>query len=278
MTQITQRIFVVGCPRSGTTLLQSMLGAHPDIFAFPETQFFRSLHSKRLLLRALRMGSLESYNRIQQLLKFVDRRDLAPGYTAMRSPNALAEKFIAILDEIARANGCSMWSEKSPGHLHHIEYITDRVAEARFVHVIRSGMDTIASLRHAALKYPKTHWPREYPDLRSCFEEWERAMQVSTMYHDKPGHVLVRYESVVENPQAAAQTLCDALDIKYTADILSNRAANAAAVTQDDEPWKSAVVQPVGPQHNKALEVLTDDERAKVARWVADVRTANCSQ
>ncbi|MGL4503377.1 MAG: sulfotransferase family protein, partial [Planktothrix sp.] len=40
---IKNRIFLVGCPRSGTTLLQSLLAAHPQIASFPESHFFQSL-------------------------------------------------------------------------------------------------------------------------------------------------------------------------------------------------------------------------------------------
>ncbi len=46
------RVFIVGAPRSGTTLLQSMLAAHPRTVSFPETQYFVSsggLAERRLL-------------------------------------------------------------------------------------------------------------------------------------------------------------------------------------------------------------------------------------
>ena len=36
-----ERTFIVGVARSGTTLLQSMVGNHDDIATFPETHFFR---------------------------------------------------------------------------------------------------------------------------------------------------------------------------------------------------------------------------------------------
>ncbi|MGL6135938.1 MAG: sulfotransferase, partial [Planktothrix sp.] len=41
------RLFLVGCPRSGTTLLQSLLAAHSQIASFPESQFFRCLLENR---------------------------------------------------------------------------------------------------------------------------------------------------------------------------------------------------------------------------------------
>jgi hypothetical protein len=42
------RLFLVGCPRSGTTLLQSLLAAHPQIASFPESHFL--LVTKRFTL------------------------------------------------------------------------------------------------------------------------------------------------------------------------------------------------------------------------------------
>src|SRR5271167_4804558 len=41
--EIAGRLFVVGCPRSGTTLLQSLLAAHPSVHSFPETAVFGRL-------------------------------------------------------------------------------------------------------------------------------------------------------------------------------------------------------------------------------------------
>ncbi|NJL67494.1 MAG: sulfotransferase [Microcoleus sp. SM1_3_4] len=38
-----KRIFLVGCPRSGTTILQSLLASHPEIISFPESKFFHYL-------------------------------------------------------------------------------------------------------------------------------------------------------------------------------------------------------------------------------------------
>ena len=48
MKEIQKRIFIVGCPRSGTTLLQSLLLKHNEITSFPESHFFsRTFLGKR---------------------------------------------------------------------------------------------------------------------------------------------------------------------------------------------------------------------------------------
>ena len=41
-TNNVEMIFLVGCPRSGTTWLQAMLSSHPTVYTGPETQFFFS--------------------------------------------------------------------------------------------------------------------------------------------------------------------------------------------------------------------------------------------
>jgi hypothetical protein len=38
-----KRVFIVGCPRSGTTLVQALLARYPGVHSFPETRFFEAL-------------------------------------------------------------------------------------------------------------------------------------------------------------------------------------------------------------------------------------------
>lgn len=273
---IDRRIFVVGCPRSGTTLVQSLLGAHPDILAFPETQFFRFLHSKRLILRALNLASLESLLRARRLAREFNRPDLRPGALSMRSPDVLARQFVSMLDQLAHDAGRTHWSEKSPGHVHHIELIERYLPDARFVHVIRGGVDTAASIRHAARTYATSHWIREYPDLRSCFLEWQSAIEESARWVDAERHTHLRYEAAVEDPQRAAQVLCDRLGIPFNASILTERAASAQAVSRDTEPWKSSTGDALQQQSSRADDVLTEQQRKLLASWVADVEVPAC--
>ena len=50
---MVSRAFIVSCPRSGTTLLQSLLAAHSDIHSFPESNFFALATPRNLWRRFL---------------------------------------------------------------------------------------------------------------------------------------------------------------------------------------------------------------------------------
>ena len=51
--KIERRIFIVGVPRSGTTLLQSLLAAHSELTSFTESHFFSRYFSLSLQTVAL---------------------------------------------------------------------------------------------------------------------------------------------------------------------------------------------------------------------------------
>ena len=92
---IQGRIFVVGCPRSGTTLLQSLIAVHPDVASFPESKFFVRLvypQSYRTKLGLTKIG-IAAHSARHNLEEFVadigvEKAELAK----FLSPNAIFMK------------------------------------------------------------------------------------------------------------------------------------------------------------------------------------------
>ena len=173
-TGIKTRAFLVGCPRSGTTLLQSMLFAHPEIYSFPETNFFLSLFGARDLLTmgTPPQGSVrklrELIRSIMELLGVAEYRRrarawepilLLPNFYVAARCNSISlrhnvKTFVQIVDAASLKAGRPIWVEKTPDHLFYVKRIQQYIPDAAFIHIIRNGRDTVASLVDAARKFP----------------------------------------------------------------------------------------------------------------------------
>src|SRR5271169_5376629 len=119
---IAGRLFVVGCARSGTTLLQSLLAAHPAVLSFPETAVFSHLLSpvvpgQTRQITVHRRTQL-CYRQVMALLKDLGRRDLEQ-LLPIRSQSIgqFVDGFVRVLDRLTLDRGKSWWVEKTPGNI-----------------------------------------------------------------------------------------------------------------------------------------------------------------
>ena len=144
-------LFIVGCPRSGTTWVSWLLAQHPATVLSLHTGFFHALSTcLDWLERPMRLGNRVSRHpkgagdakRIVALADVVETTDL---HAACRP---LAE---ALFRGAGRANPDAEWViEKTPENLICAELIRSVIPEARFLHVIRDPRAVFASMRKAA--------------------------------------------------------------------------------------------------------------------------------
>ncbi len=145
-------IFVLGCPRSGTTLLQLMLHAHPRIAMPPETRFV--------------LTSYEARNSFGDLREEPNRRALADSIVRERhtlfydlgldadevfekiveGPPTLGSAIGIVFRGYARRFDKPRWGDKRPGYYQYIPALLRMFPDAQIVHLIRDGRDCVASL------------------------------------------------------------------------------------------------------------------------------------
>lgn len=238
--RIQGRAFLVGCPRSGTTLLQSLLAAHPQIKSFPESHFFETV-SRRL--SPLGLASLQSRER-KRLIRFlqeIDRPDLI-GLIPKRSIflKHYVRAFVKILDAVTLADGKAVWLEKTPGHLRHTGLIERHIPDARFIHILRNGQDVVASLHQVRSEHPRV-WTGP-PTIESCLARWNGDVLLSGEQLHKPHHKLVRYERLVEDPQHILTNLSGFLGVEFRKEMLDRRGSTAAKLVLASESWKDGAL------------------------------------
>jgi 2-polyprenyl-3-methyl-5-hydroxy-6-metoxy-1,4-benzoquinol methylase len=122
-------IFVIGVPRSGTTLLRVLLDSHPNIAAGPETPWFCAHHPRTL-------GALIEY-----------LCDDPHGYCAnfggtQEEVFAAARVFVdTLLTNYTRRKGKARWAEKTPDNLQFLPFLKELFPTARFLHLRRDPLD-----------------------------------------------------------------------------------------------------------------------------------------
>jgi tetratricopeptide (TPR) repeat protein len=177
-------IFIVGMPRTGTTLLERILGRHPDVENAGELDDFP------LQLRWCA-------NRFSK--SFLDAGVLASAQS--ESPAVLGNRYLGHASW--RARGKSFFTDKMPPNFLHVGLIARALPGARILHMTRHPMDTCFS----NLKELFTEaYPYSY-DLGELAAHYGRYRCLMSHWHEQfPGRVLdVSYEGLVADPVAASQ-------------------------------------------------------------------------
>lgn len=275
---IDRRIFVVGVPRSGTTLVQSLLAAHSKVASFTESHFF-SRHffnhqRKRLSLLSslvpilirhplprvrefLTENDATSSENVAEILTGLERLPPAP-LLPLRS-RAVARRLLQLLDELALRQDASTWVEKTPGHLPYIPFLERLSTPDRpmdFVHVVRDGLEVVASLHKAS-----QNWERPY-DLDTCVRRWNMDLGMSLRRVGKDHFVF--YEELTARPEATMQRLLLDLDLPWEPEILDRYAESSRQLITPDETWKANVDRKLRPSATSKL-ALSEEQRKQVA-------------
>ena len=195
-------VFVLGSPRSGTTLLYHMLLSAGNFVVYrAESQVFNLLEP--------RFGDLSSKRNKQRLLRAWEASTLftKTGLAADQIERDIlvncqnAGDFLRIvMESMAHAQGVERWADCTPEHLLSLARIKETIPNALVIHIIRDGRDV-------ALSMEKQHWIRPFP--------WDRSkgLEVAALYWEwivnrgraagkilGPDYCEVRYEDLVGDP------------------------------------------------------------------------------
>lgn len=242
---IKKRIFIVGCPRSGTTLLQGMLAAHPDIYSIPETFFFsRALISNNPVKRFLLWPAIKVRRHFKNLVLEADQ-SLSESFNIGIFQSDYYRPFVDFMDSIALKNKKNIWVEKTPMHLYCIEEIQKRIPDAYILHLTRNGIDVVHSLVKATTDNPAQWarfggWWRKYwkgYSIDDAIKIWNKDINITKACLEKPRNILVKYENLVSDPFSSLLNLCKEIDIRYDENMI-HAEQSFTRIVREDELWK----------------------------------------
>lgn len=163
-------------------------------------------------------------------------------------------RLVEALDEAALADGKTVWLEKTPRHLHYLPAITRALPEAKFIHLVRSGPDVVASLYEVTHQHPQIWGGARSID--DCVNRWIKDVELSRQYQGHPNHLIVRYETLTENPEACLRTLFAFVGLPFSKFAQANYRHASERVVAPGEAWKKSVQREIKPLSNHKFDHL----------------------
>jgi hypothetical protein len=199
-------VFIVGCPRSGTTLLYSMLVAAGGFACYrKETHFYEiAPRFPDLASPAARDRFLREF--LAGYLGHVPGLAVEPMIRAALDESTTTGQFLPhLMARITEAQRMDRWLEGTPAHVLWMKAIKASVPDALFVHVIRDGRD-------CALSTARQHWAaplgldrRRGTGVAALYWEWMVRAGRAYGRRNAADYDEVRFEALVGEPQRALE-------------------------------------------------------------------------
>lgn len=222
-------VFIVGCSRSGTTLLGSMLGVADECIVTPESQF---------LIEAFRISRSfsdnkegKSFNKIADFIvnhwrfKLWGLKDLN---AELVKGTDVAEIMSCLITGYAKQQkkiNTSVWIDHTPTHVKWILDIIKFFPNAKFIHIVRDGRAVMNSVK-------KLDWGLTSPQEISQW--WAQQISLGFLAEQKvPDRIMrIKYEDLLYNSDQILKQVCNFLNLKYRSEMLSGVGFQKPSYTQ----------------------------------------------
>lgn len=233
----SQPIFIVGAPRSGTTLLRVLLNRHPNIAICDETFFFYWVYSRRRAFGDLsdpdnRRRLIEAYLSTWRIRRLeLDRSWLAE--RLFRDGRTYASLFASLITGYAESRSKKRSGEKTPQHVEHVETLIQWFPDASILHIVRDPRDVVASL----LRMP---WGHRSAAANAIW--WADLVGAARHIESLPCYLSIRYEDLIHDPRSLLSEICSSIGEPYVDEFLSTDSADTAA---PDRSWYRRAHEPL---------------------------------
>lgn len=261
--QPLQPVFIVGAQRSGTTMLGSILGSHPDILCLPEGQFIADLAPADT---GPPCSPAAIIDRIEKHWRFkVWELELAgdrPGSDTPHTYRAAVEWLTQKYGEAIGKPDCGFWIDHHPGQIGCLAKLLKVFPNAKVIHIVRDVRAVAASILPLDWGPNNAYGVGQFWIQRIASGMSARAFLPPTQY------TWLRYEDIVRYPDQKTRRLCHFLGLPYNEQISGNEGLRVPGFTRHQhqlvgkppdpariDDWRNKLTE----QQVRTLEYVTGD-------------------
>ncbi len=255
LSTMPRPFFVVGAPRTGTTLLRRVLVAHPAVAIPPESFFIAEyLQAEHVPLDR----RLELWIRDPELLEWGERF-VASDFADCPDMAAIVRRSHTLF---ARRRGATVWGQKTPRLVRHWARLAELFPDAVFIHPTRDPRAVVSSLERSPAHLLNA-WmgARRWRDDTATGLAMEEALGSRVLRYD--------YEALARDPEGTARRVCAHLDLPFDPAMLE--APTIALELKASEERAGHHTETRRPIHAESVERWRDDLSDEELRVVAHV-------
>ncbi len=239
------KVFVVGVGRSGTSLLQSMLHAHPDISMLPESHFLRLYichpydrwKNQLAGVRAFRstLATDTKYQRTE-----IPEEDLLAPFWKRPCAFNLKDVYRRLLRMYRGQENASVVGEKDPRLIDYLPKLKDVCPQARVIHIVRDPRDVLLSRKNAEWSSGRPDWLHVLiyrAQLARGHRQGKRSFGARYME--------LRYEDLLSDPERVLRNVSDHVGVTYSDAMLAFQRSAEELVHDTERSWKKETTGPL---------------------------------
>lgn len=263
--------FILGNPRSGTSLFRLMLNSNPKIIVPPESGFIQWWYVK------YKNWSINNSCNISEIEKYVD--DILNS-KKIEDWHLNRELLIRTIFEYRPKNYGDLSSliylsyksnidfnivkigDKNNYYIHYLDTLEKIYPKTKYIHLIRDGRDVACSyIKMKSLKIDSIYKPNLNSNIKDIAFEWnENITKIDSFLQDK-NHLKIRYEDLLESPKKTLQMVCGYIDVSYDKLMLDFYLPDINDEPISTREWKMKTLEPVDINNsNKYIKMLSKED------------------
>lgn len=256
-----KKVFILGNPRSGTSLLRIICNCHPHISAPPECGFmqwwydkYKNWSEKSLIDGTLEMflddfftsKKVETWKLDEKKVRKYLLRKVPSDYTELTSS-------IYYYWGVSRGKKPEVVLDKNNYYIKHLDEISEVWPDAYYIYLFRDGRDVACSYKDLSnLKSNSPYQPKLPVEISQIAESWYvNNIKIIEFLEQYPSErfIWVSFEDIILNTEESLRKICGFLELTFTKEMLFYHQKNREKEIEPKETldWKKKTLEAPDP-------------------------------